>query len=76
MSIAEDQMRALNLQAKESYKNAAVEHMVAMNRERLASEACYDPRVIAFKARRQVIAGQTRWWKPSVEAVIPKKRFK
>jgi hypothetical protein len=76
MSDVEDATRALNAQVVEGRKDVATEHMAALNRERLASEACYDPRIIAFKARRQVIAGQIRWWKPSVDQALPKKRFK
>jgi hypothetical protein len=76
MSIAEDQTRALNLQVIESRKNAAVEHMLALNRERLISETCRDPRVITFKERRTAIAMQPRMWKPSVDQALPKKRFK
>jgi len=50
--------------------------MAVLNRERLVSEACCDPRVIAFKLRRVAIAMQTRYWKPSIDQVLPKKRHK
>jgi hypothetical protein len=60
VSLIEEATRALNLRAAEESKNAALEHMVAMNRERIASEACYDPRVIAFKERRKELALQPR----------------
>ena len=75
MSDVEDATRALNAQVVEGRKDVATEHMAALNRERLASEACYDPRIIAFKARRVAIAMQTRWWKQPVEQILPKKRF-
>jgi hypothetical protein len=76
VSLVEEQTLALNLRAAQDSKNAAIEHMAVLNRERLVSEACCDPRVIAFKLRRVAIAMQTRYWKPSIDQVLPKKRHK
>lgn len=72
MSAIEDATRALNLQAAENSKNAAIEHMAALVREQQYADSCYDPRVVAFKERRREQAGQLRWWKPS--NALPKKR--
>jgi hypothetical protein len=74
MSLVEDENRARNLQALEDRKDTETEHLVEMNRARLASEACYDPRLIAFKQRRLEQAAQIRWWKPSLTPTLPKKR--
>ena len=74
MSSIEDANRAQNLQAVEDRKVAEAEHLVEMSRASLASEALYDPKLIAFKKRRQDQAAQTRWWKPSVDSPFPKKR--
>ena len=72
MSIAEDQMRAANAARKEESHNSALEHMAFLEQQRIASEACYDPRVIAFKERRRVQAMQLR--KNLGEQVLPKHR--
>jgi DNA-directed RNA polymerase len=76
MSILEDQVYAANAAAKAQSHNADLEHRLEVARKSLADASIYDPRVIAFKARRATIAMQTRWWKPSTEPVVPKKRHK
>jgi hypothetical protein len=60
MSITDDQTRAQNLQNKEDSKNAWNEHVKELTRQRLASEAMFDPRVVAYKARRKEQANQPR----------------
>lgn len=72
MSLVEDQRNRENAVASAERGNAWLEHMSALSRERIAAEAYYDPRVIAFKARRKTQAGQLRWWKP--RDILPKKR--
>ena len=74
MSLLEEQVRAANAAAKAESHNAELEHRLELARKSLTDASYYDPRIIAFKARRQVIAEQVRWWKPSVDQVLPKKR--
>ena len=74
MSLVEDQRNRENAVASAERGNAWLEHMSALSRERIAAEAYYDPRVIAFKARRKTQAGQLRWWKPSLDLTLLKKR--
>ena len=76
MSIAEDQTRAANAAAKEDNRLAEMDHRIEMAKIRLAQDAPKDPRVEEFKKRRVEIAMQPRWWKPSAETVLPKKRHK
>jgi hypothetical protein len=75
MSILEDQVYAANAAAKAESHNADLEHRVEMARKSLTDASIYDPRIITFKQRRVAIAMQTRWWKPSIEQALPKKRF-
>ena len=74
MSILEDQVYAANAAAKAECHNADLEHRLEVARKSLADASIYDPRVIAFKERRKAHAMQTRYWKPSTETVVPKKR--
>lgn len=60
MSLRDDQTRALNLQHKENSDNAWLEHVRELTRQRVACESMYDPRVLAFKARRKEQTNQTR----------------
>ena len=76
MSIVEDQMRAENAARREDNRLAEMDHRIEMAKIRLAQDAPKDPLVEKFKARRVEIAMQPRWWKPSVETVLPKKRHK
>jgi hypothetical protein len=76
VSILEDQVYAANAAAKAQSHNADLEHRLEVARKSLADASIYDPRVIAFKLRRAVIAMQTRYWKPSIDQVLPKKRHK
>jgi hypothetical protein len=45
--------------------------MAVLEQQRIASEACFDPRVVAFKARRKEQAMQTR--SRLSNQVLPKK---
>lgn len=72
MSLAEDQAYAANAAAKAESNNAALEHMAALVREQQYAASCYDPRVVAFKERRRLQAGQIRWHKPN--NALPKQR--
>lgn len=53
MSLIEDQNRENNLRTKEDSKNAWVEHLAEMERNRIANERCTDPKLVAFKKRRE-----------------------
>jgi hypothetical protein len=74
MSLVEDETRERNLQALKERIDAEAEHRVEAVRAGLASAACYDPIVVAFKKQRQEQAAQIRWWKPSLTPMFPKKR--
>ena len=76
MSIAEDQTRAANAAAKEDNRMAEMDHRIEMAKVMLTQNMPKDPRVEEFKKRRVEIAMQPRWWKPSAETVLPKKRHK
>lgn len=66
-----DQINKENAQRKEECHNVALEHMAVLEQQRIASEACFDPRVVAFKARRKEQAMQTR--SRLSNQVLPKK---
>ena len=76
MSIAEDQMRAENAARREDNRMAEMDHRIEMAKVMLTQNMPKDPRVEEFKKRRVEIAMQPRWWKPSAETVLPKKRHK
>jgi hypothetical protein len=53
MSIVEERMREYNENQKAISKNCELEHLAEKERNRIASENCIDPRLIAFKKRRE-----------------------
>jgi hypothetical protein len=53
MSLIEDQNREQNLQAIEDRKVAVQEHLVEMERLRLTNESYSDPKLAAFRKRRE-----------------------
>jgi hypothetical protein len=65
-------MRAANAASKEESHNSALEHMAFLEQQRIASEAHYDQRVIAFKERRKMQTLQPR--KKLGTQVLPKHR--
>lgn len=72
VSAKEEQSIAQNLQNQQDSHNAALEHLAALVREQQYAAPCYDPRVVAFKERRRLQAGQIRWHKPN--NALPKQR--
>ena len=53
MSTLDEQVKAQNLKHQEDLKVAAQEHMVELERLRKQSEAYFDPKLIAFRKRRE-----------------------
>jgi ribosomal protein L24 len=69
-------MRAENAARREDNRMAEMDHRIEMAKVMLTQNMPKDPRVEEFKKRRVEIAMQPRWWKPSAETVLPKKRHK